>query len=210
VEQYKFKLWVDDTREPPDDTWIWAKKISEAWRYLQNVIPSIISLDHDLGEPEPGYGMENGYDLLIAMFDAKRIPDQIYIHTMNPVAKMRMEKALIDYRKHERTLMYDGRTPECIILGDRYVRRDQVSRLFDWMNEHFNPSKTHIEINREEHEDGSCSVSSEFVCPSSEEIEELVHRFGALYLDMTGINEEMMTFLKKEWGENFEKLKEHE
>lgn len=46
------KLWVDDLRPPPDDTWVWSKT-------SQNAIDTLmlaglgeiteISLDHDLG-----------------------------------------------------------------------------------------------------------------------------------------------------------------
>lgn len=55
------KIWVDDIRTPPDETWIWSKTSAEAinlltqFKYsysIPNVQPEVISLDHDLGKTD--------------------------------------------------------------------------------------------------------------------------------------------------------------
>lgn len=43
------KLWVDDTRRPPDDSWDWAKDASEAKKLAKDNDYDLMSLDHDLG-----------------------------------------------------------------------------------------------------------------------------------------------------------------
>lgn len=81
------KLWVDDIRPKPDDTWVLATCFLEAtlWLYAGGV--EVISLDHDLGE-----GM-SGYD--VARWMVGILPDgppsmphwpkDIYVHSRNPV-----------------------------------------------------------------------------------------------------------------------------
>lgn len=42
------KLYVDDTREAPDETWIVARSVSEAIRVLNAFHFDHVSLDHDI------------------------------------------------------------------------------------------------------------------------------------------------------------------
>src|SRR5690348_2081796 len=48
------KIWVDDIRTPPDNTWIWAKTSHEAivlltLSHVNDLDIEAMSLDHDLG-----------------------------------------------------------------------------------------------------------------------------------------------------------------
>jgi hypothetical protein len=43
------KLYLDDVRSPPDDTWTVARTAAEAWRLLLAHEVECASLDHDLG-----------------------------------------------------------------------------------------------------------------------------------------------------------------
>lgn len=44
------KLWIDDIRNSPDDTWNIARSSTEAIEYISNNgMPNLISFDHDLG-----------------------------------------------------------------------------------------------------------------------------------------------------------------
>lgn len=53
-----WKLWLDDIRNAPDDSWTVARTYDEAVSLLGNQgCPSEISFDHDLGEGQPS-GME--------------------------------------------------------------------------------------------------------------------------------------------------------
>ena len=51
------KLWIDDIRPAPDDSWIWRKTVYGAWFEISNEEVSyynyeecVISLDHDAGD----------------------------------------------------------------------------------------------------------------------------------------------------------------
>lgn len=45
----RHKLWLDDTRHPPDESWDWAKDASEAKKLTKDNDYDHMSLDHDLG-----------------------------------------------------------------------------------------------------------------------------------------------------------------
>ena len=97
-------LWLDDVRTPPSAEWTWVKTADDAISALHRGCVSKVSLDHDLGPEESG----NGYMVIsrIEMFAygglLRKVPDEILIHTANPVARVRMEQALVNintYRK---------------------------------------------------------------------------------------------------------------
>lgn len=89
------KLWVDDERPAPDDSWTVVKDYWEARELIaqKNNWLEVISLDHDLG------GKFTGYDLVCAIeqgvFEG-RFPKlrQISCHSANPVGKARIEAAI--------------------------------------------------------------------------------------------------------------------
>ena len=62
------KLWFDDIRRPPDDTWLWARTIEEAKLLVQTNEIDEASLDHDLGLHE--------YDPDEQDADLRRVPAQ--------------------------------------------------------------------------------------------------------------------------------------
>lgn len=47
------KLWLDDIRVPPDESWRWAKTFEEAQSALATGEVVAASFDNDLGEAEP-------------------------------------------------------------------------------------------------------------------------------------------------------------
>lgn len=73
------KLWVDDMRPPPDETWHWETNSADALRCLQDACVSEISLDHDLG------GIDTTRPLVTWMAMENHWPKMIYVHTANPV-----------------------------------------------------------------------------------------------------------------------------
>lgn len=103
----EFKLWHDDLRPPPDDTWVWARTNAQAIDFLLGISGCsqayrlVASLDHDLGlhhvprgyidgNPDAlllgGEGEETGLDLVKEwswMPDAPR-PDVCVVHSWNP------------------------------------------------------------------------------------------------------------------------------
>jgi hypothetical protein len=43
------KLWLDDVRQPPNNSWYWAKTVAQAIKYARANKINYMSLDHDLG-----------------------------------------------------------------------------------------------------------------------------------------------------------------
>lgn len=62
------KLWFDDIRRPPDDTWFWARTIEDAKLIVNSHDIQEASLDHDLGLHE--------YDPDEQDADLRRVPAQ--------------------------------------------------------------------------------------------------------------------------------------
>lgn len=102
------KLWHDDIRRPPDDTWAWART-NETAQYLllgNNVVEC--SLDHDLGlhdadpdvpdaDMQMGWDVENdGYKLVKWMIENDVVPEKVTIHSWNYDGARKMYNALKD------------------------------------------------------------------------------------------------------------------
>jgi hypothetical protein len=103
------KLWHDDIRRPPDDTWTWARTNKEALDYLYHGNVVECSLDHDLGlhDIDPDipdadtyfagvWSEEDGYSLVEAMIAENLVPPKVTIHSWNPPGAARMARRLKD------------------------------------------------------------------------------------------------------------------
>lgn len=86
------KVWLDDVREPPDDSWTWAKSSNEAIALLKWRPVVEISLDHDLGLYDTGMRVAKH---IVGML-ARPI---VHIHSMNPVGAKAMRDLLADRRE---------------------------------------------------------------------------------------------------------------
>lgn len=94
------KLWLDDIRLPPDDSWKWCKTVRHACIMLEgrNISQEeiIVSFDHDLGDDEQ-HG--TGYDLA-KYFEGTAGSGKIFnviewhIHSANPVGRANIQKAM--------------------------------------------------------------------------------------------------------------------
>lgn len=86
------KIWVDDIRTPPDDTWIWCKSSQATLRYLVNAkiavakgwvdadtAISVMSLDHDLG------GEDTTRYVVLWCCKNNFWPEEVKVHSANPV-----------------------------------------------------------------------------------------------------------------------------
>ena len=99
---HKDKLWIDDVRPAPDDTWDVARSYSEAVDKLAKFHYNTISFDHYLGDfREDGREM-TGYDILMWLTEKRVInnelgPAELYVHSGNPVAQERMKGVLERY-----------------------------------------------------------------------------------------------------------------
>lgn len=101
------KLWHDDCRRPPDDSWVWARTNDEAKKFLETGQVVEASLDHDLGlhEVDPdlpdadlyaGSAEDNGFMLVRWMCENDLIPPTITVHSWNPDGARRMAQLLRD------------------------------------------------------------------------------------------------------------------
>lgn len=107
------RLWFDDIRQPPDDTWLWARTVGHAKELLTEAWFDECSLDHDMGlhELDPGEGEdwdkiieianalaprheENGFDLVEWMIETGEVPARVTIHSWNRPAAVRMAARL--------------------------------------------------------------------------------------------------------------------
>lgn len=80
------KIWLDDIRAPPDQTWTICRKAEEAIDLIVKHKHEIfeISFDHDLGEGKNGNHVARVIELLIEKGDLIRVP-KWSIHSANPV-----------------------------------------------------------------------------------------------------------------------------
>ena len=95
------KLWLDDIREAPDG-WTWYTSPWTALRHVLCMEQEITewSLDHDLGLDVP-----SGHDFLsmiLTLIDrgcSIHIPENITLHSMNPVGRDNMLMVLEEIKR---------------------------------------------------------------------------------------------------------------
>lgn len=95
------KLFVDDIRDAPDDSWTTVRKVEEAIRLINNFSYDVISLDHDI-ENRPSdetfkpiayfIGLKAEYWRSLGKHEPK-----VIIHSINPVGARQMADVLGDY-----------------------------------------------------------------------------------------------------------------
>lgn len=83
------KVYLDDIRNPPDDTWIIARNYNQAINLLKTGKVTEISFDHDLG-----LDSKSGYDVMVFLeemvFRGKLPKPIIHVHTANSSARTKM------------------------------------------------------------------------------------------------------------------------
>lgn len=99
------KIWLDDIRTPPDDTWTWVKNVYEAIGLIMSFNIEKISFDHDLGIYSVGtFEKNNGYEVAKAIEILSSIgainPFSWSIHSANPVGRHNIEMAMKNADKY--------------------------------------------------------------------------------------------------------------
>lgn len=96
------KLYLDDMRTPPDDTWVLANTYAEMCDYLRLNWDSItaVSLDHDLGEQHTGYDVMLNIEHYCHLKGACA-PFTIVFHTANPVGRANMQQVVDSINRFE-------------------------------------------------------------------------------------------------------------
>lgn len=97
------KLWVDDIRNAPDDSWTIVRTVSSAIRAMHHWTPAIVSLDHDIshqvsldGNSRP-YACAERFQAVAYYMIAKYTGDdkpKVILHTSNRVAGDEMYELL--------------------------------------------------------------------------------------------------------------------
>jgi hypothetical protein len=88
------KLFVDDMRDPPDNTWVVARSYWEAVDFISLYHPiDTISLDHDLGIDSDGNEL-TGYDLICYIEANDMWPNTCIVHSSNPAGRLKMQLAI--------------------------------------------------------------------------------------------------------------------
>lgn len=94
-----WKLFLDDVRNPADNSWTIARTIDQAQDLIrQNGFPDVISFDHDVEEKRTG--MDLAKWIVEQDLDGKiNIPAnfKFYVHSANPNGKRNIEGLLSNY-----------------------------------------------------------------------------------------------------------------
>ena len=94
------KLWVDDVRDAPDESWMVARNFDVAIFWLAQRGVSVVSLDHDLGEEKTGYDIACAMERW--MVEGDYDPPEIRIHSANPVGRGNMLRAVEAIERRQR------------------------------------------------------------------------------------------------------------
>lgn len=98
------RLWVDDLREPPDETWLWAKSSKKAVGIICTSEIDFISFDFDLGGDDTSMDVAT---LIEGRAERGIQPPGWAIHSQNPVGRIRLRSALDSaeriWRQHVRS-----------------------------------------------------------------------------------------------------------
>jgi len=101
VEERIMKIWVDDLRTPPDETWTWCKKSFDAIMLLANAMidnqtVDKMSLDHDLG------GDDTTRKIVLWCAYNNWWPVEVTVHSANPVGVEYLEGVINRYKPTEK------------------------------------------------------------------------------------------------------------
>jgi hypothetical protein len=103
------KLWIDDLRDPPDDTWEVVRTAHRALCLLEDNEYEEVSFDNDLGfDSLYGNKMLEGRNILgwlrFRQSHGLYVPPKLKVHTSNPDAAQAMESDV------------------CLIIGDSLAK----------------------------------------------------------------------------------------
>lgn len=96
----KWKLFIDDERDPPDDTWTVARTNEQAVSLVAAFdMPGIISFDHDLGRDDSGPRTTMEFVAWLSNHRFDEGPPPYTVHSQNPVGRDNLISFLESWRK---------------------------------------------------------------------------------------------------------------
>src|SRR5690606_35868960 len=100
------KLFVDDIRNAPDDSWQVARTNEKACTFIYQFKPETISLDHDISHQVGMEGLSRPYPcndtfmpvayMIWALSKSAAYLPNVILHTSNPVGAQKMAKLLAE------------------------------------------------------------------------------------------------------------------
>ncbi len=105
------KLWHDDIRRPPNDSWNWARTNDTAKELFLRQPYTVASLDHNMGlhNFNPNEPQNNGLELARWMVKNGCVPPYVRIHSFNPIGALAMREILKDHAKEVIVHPFDPR-----------------------------------------------------------------------------------------------------
>ena len=88
------KIFLDDIRKPPDESWTLCKWPDEVIDLLLTGKVTHLSLDHDLGNDDFGTGNDVVIWLEEQVYFNRLRPPIITVHSANPVGRKKMEQGI--------------------------------------------------------------------------------------------------------------------
>ncbi len=102
------KLWLDETRPPPDESWVHVKTVYAAMKALECGEVATVSFGYDFGTESQRKKGEvlTGFDAVSwmeYMYRAEHmpIPEEMYCHSANPEGRARIEKVIALLREFQ-------------------------------------------------------------------------------------------------------------
>jgi hypothetical protein len=100
------KLWVDDLRTPPDESWTWARTAGEAIVMLAARNVTTMSLDHDMGGAAGCVETSRPIVLWLCEQHEDVWPSDITIHSWNPIGAVWLKAMCERYSPHQTYVPY--------------------------------------------------------------------------------------------------------
>lgn len=102
------KLWLDDIRDPPNDSWHIVRTGRHALKILHDGVTTVeeISFDHDLGDSDALTGYDIAAEIERLVFAGRMKVPRWSVHSQNPVGAARICNAM------KSAMLFEGRNYE--------------------------------------------------------------------------------------------------
>lgn len=98
------KIWLDDIRLPPDESWFWVKNFNDLNQLLndEHLEVEVISFDHDLGDNTPDGSQCASRFIEIGIERGWQDPPEYHVHSDNPCGRDNIVSKMESWKKIKR------------------------------------------------------------------------------------------------------------